>query len=384
MGAGSPSGPCSGLRVVDMSSLVAGPFAAQFLADLGADVIKVESPGSDLMRHVGGANNGITAAFEQHNRGKRSVNLDLKQDQDRASLHRLCDTADVLIQNSRPGVMERLGIGYEAVAKTNPRIIYTSISGFGETGPYASRPAYDGVIQGLTGFLYEQGEGKAPKPIRSMVADRMTAIFAVQATLAALFHRERTGEGQKVVVSMLKAYSAFILPDQIYDLTFPDAALPPVQSSMGAHIPLKTANGEAIGMVLQRHQFEAMVKVLGREDLLDDPRFASAQTISPNSAALYAAIEPQTTALSTERFLALMAEAGVPFGRVNTPADFFDDPQAIHSGAWQEFHDDMLGRVRHLGHPADFARTPAVVDRRAPLFGEHTEEVLASLAPAQS
>lgn len=374
-----PPGPCANIRVVDLCTIVAGPFASQFLADLGAEVIKVESAGADILRVATPQHKGISGLFEQHNRGKKSVALDIKSEHGRTVVRKLVSTADVFVQNSRPGVMERLGFGYEDLKKINPRLIYVSICGFGESGPYADRAAYDGVIQGMIGFMPTQGQDGEPQAILSPVADKMTAIWASHAILAALLHRANTGEGQKVVVSMMKAFGAFMLPDQIVNHTFPGADVPQHSQSLSAYSTLPTANGEVIGLVLQRHQFEALVKAFNREDLLDDPRFESNLTIGRYARELYEAIKPQTIKMTTDAFLELANKNGVPFGRVNTVEDFFKDPQAIHSKAYVDFKDPLLGVVRHVAYPAEFEHSPANITRRAPLLGEHTEEILKEL-----
>ena len=182
-------GPCAGIRIVDMSSMIAGPFCSQILADLGAEVIRIESPGSDPMRAKYPVYNGMSAMFEQMNRGKKSVCIDIKSAEGRQLIYDLVANADMFLQNSRPGVMERLGFGYDRLKEINERLIYVSVSGFGEVGPYASRPAYDMMIQGLTGFMPTQGGDKDPEPIRTTLADRVTAMWASHAALAALLHR---------------------------------------------------------------------------------------------------------------------------------------------------------------------------------------------------
>lgn len=378
----SGAGPLSGLRVIDMSSLVSGPLCSQVLADLGAEVIKVESAGSDVMRSVQPVHNGMSAFFEQVNRGKKSIVADLKTDAGRDLVQKLASSADIFLQNSRPGVMERLGLGYETLRASNPSLIYIAISGFGEAGPFAKRAAYDAVIQGITGFMPVQGGDQGPAAIRSVVADKVTAIWAANAAMAALLHRERSdGLGQKVVVSMASAYSAFMLVDQMHDHTFRSADIPPrpVSNSLGSYRTLKTSDGEVIGMVLQPSQFERFVAALGRSDLLGDERFATTPSIGQHMDVLYDAIADVVQAMTTAEFLDLMEENTIPFGKVNTTVEFLESQEARYAEAYVDLDDPALGAIRHLNYPAQFERSPANARRRAPMLGEHTDQVISDL-----
>jgi crotonobetainyl-CoA:carnitine CoA-transferase CaiB-like acyl-CoA transferase len=368
-------GPCAGLRVVDMTSLVAGPLCGQILADLGAEVIKVEAPGSDGMRRKFPVHNGLGAFFEQMNRGKKSVSVDVKSKEGRALVLGLVRQADIFIENSRPGVMERLGFGYETLKKTNDRLIYVSINGFGDVGPYANRPAYDPVIQGLTGFMPFQGGDQSPAVIRSFVADKITAMWAANATLAALLHRERKGEGQKVSVNMTSAYAAFILPDQMQNYTFGSAGLAKVNLRNAFHRTLNTADGAVIGMILHPAQIERFCNALNCPDLIDDPRFADPTSILLNGGVLYDRIADTVSKMTTQEFLGLMAEAHIPFGRVNTVEEFIASDEAHHANVFVDLVDPIFGAIKHINYPATFERSPADATRRAPTLGEHNAEV---------
>jgi len=371
-----------GIRVLDMTSLISGPYCSQALADLGAEVIRVESPGSDVMRTAGPVHNGVGAYFEQVNRGKKSFSVDLKSDAGRDAVHKLAAISDVFLQNSRPGVMERLGFGYDTLRQSNPRLIYVAISGFGETGPFARRAAYDAVIQGVTGFMPVQGGEAGPAAVRTVVADKITAMWASNATLAALVERERGGGlGQKVAVNMASAYSAFMLLEQMNDLTFRTAGLEPAprSTSLGSYRTLRTLDGEVIGMVLQPSQFKSFVTALGRADMLGDERFAAVPTIARHMDVLYDAVADKVGSMTTQAFLTLMEENSVPFGRVNTAQEFIDSPEALHAQAYVDLEDPEFGTIRHLNYPARFERTPADATRRAPKLGEHNDEVLTLL-----
>ena len=377
----APSGPCVGLRVLDLTSVLAGPFCGRLLADLGVEVIKVESAGSDMSRLMGPMHKGISAGFEQFNHGKLSLEVNLKDKADVAALLKLVETTDIFLHNSRPGVMERLGLGWEALKAINPRLIYGVISGYGEDGPYAGRPAYDGIIQGLTGFMPVQGGDGPPQAILTSLVDKITSVFAANALLAAVIHRDRAGEGQKVVVSLLSAYSAFIGYDLMQGYIFKDAGfhyVPP--AAVPTYRLLDTADGKAIGLVLQQRQFEGFCKALGREDLLGDVRFATAPLRAANLGLLFDAVAPQSTKLTTEEFLALAVAHDAPFAKINTIEEFFEDPQVKHNQGYLEFDDPEFGTIRHLNHPASFERSPVNMARRAPKLGEHTAELLARVA----
>ena len=355
--------------------MVAGPFCSQILADLGAEVIRVESAGSDPMRAKYPVYNGMSAMFEQMNRGKKSVCVDVKSEEGRKLIHALVADADMFLQNSRPGVMERLGFGYDALKELNDKLIYVSVSGFGEVGPYSNRPAYDMMIQGLTGFMPTQGGHGEPSPIRTTLADRITAMWASHAALAALLHRERTGEGQKVLVDMASAYAACIAVDQMQNHTFESADLDTIDLYLGSYRSLKTSDGAAIGMILQPAQFNRFVTALQCESLIGDARFAEPMSILQNTDALYDHVAEIVEKMTTQEFIALMDRAEIPFSKVNTMQDFVDSDEAHHCGVFVDFDDPEWGKIKHINYPAKFGRSPANAAHRAPKLGEHNEEI---------
>ncbi|MGE0828516.1 MAG: CaiB/BaiF CoA transferase family protein, partial [Hyphomonadaceae bacterium] len=261
----------------------------------------------------------------------------------------------------------------------NPGLIYVKITGFGDTGPYANKPAFDQVIQGLVGFMPVQGEGGQPKAIMNYVVDKITGIWTANATLAALVHRERTGEGQRVSCNLLNSFAAFLLPDMLTDYTFLSAAATttaPPYSHFRSH---ETADGRVIGLALLNPQFQGLCDALERPDIKADPRFADPGSRMANLDALYDALAPSFKKLSNAEFLARAAKAGAPFSPVNDLKAFFADPQVLHNQTCVEFEDCELGRVRHINHPARYERTPVDVRSRAPRLGEHTEELSAQL-----
>lgn len=373
-------GPCDGLTVVDMSSLVSGPLCGRIFADLGAEVIKVESKFSDAaMRANPPVYKGHGAYYEQNNFGKKSLCVDPKSDHGREVIIELCRNADVFLQNSRPGVMDRLGFGYETLRKLNPKIIYVSVSGFGEDGLFANHAAYDNAVQGIVGFMPAQGSVDDPKAIRAPVADKISAISAANATLAALYARERNGKGQKISVNMVAAYASYMLLEEMNNETFRSTDLEPVQHIFGSYQPLDTADGKVIGLILQSHQFEAFCKAIGREDLQKDPRFDTTAKLLGNTGALYDLIADDVRKMNTEDFLEHMYEGGIPFSKVHTTKEFMESEFAKETASYVDIEDPELGVLRHLNYPAKFSETPADVSRRAPKLGEHNQQILEKL-----
>ncbi|MEM5516408.1 CoA transferase [Henriciella sp. AS95] len=372
-------GPCSGLRVIDMSALISGPYCSQILADLGAEVIRVETPGSDVIRHVDPIHRDMSAYFEQVNRGKKSVSIDVKSEQGREQVRALVRNADIFLENSRPGVMEKLGFGYEDLKALNSKLIYVSVCGFGADGPHKDRAAYDPVVQGVVGFMPLQGTPGAPQAIHTVIADKITAIWAANSVMAALLDKERNGEvGQKVVVNMVAAYAAFMLLENMDHHTFRDAEFPVVDRPVGMFSTLDTRDGRVIGMILQPKQCLQFCTALGVPDLALDPRFGDAMSIVRNTPLLYKEVAPIVSAMSTQDFLALMSKHSVPFGPVNDIATFMQGEEALHAGAYTELEDGEYGAIRHLNFPASFSRSAVGPRGRAPRLGEHNAELLGS------
>jgi crotonobetainyl-CoA:carnitine CoA-transferase CaiB-like acyl-CoA transferase len=376
------AGPCAGLRVIDLTSLLSGPYATQVLADLGAEVIRVEGPGSDPLRVTPPLHNGHGGYFEQVNRGKKSIVVDLKSEEGKRAVLDLVATADVFIQNSRPGVMERLGFGYDALSAFNDRLIYLSINGFGETGPHASRPAYDTVIQAVVGFMPHQSGGGGGGAIRAPIADKITGMWAANAVLAALLDRERNGiKGQKVVVDMVSAYAAFTLVDLLLEHTYPDVELPKPPLIQSPFNTLDTSDGKVIGFILQPSQFQRLATALGHEELIADERFATPMGLMQNGEIFYEVLAPTIRKMTTKDFLALMDELSVPFGRVNDVAEFVASTEASGAKVFNEINDPKFGRIRHVNYPAKFEKSKVGAWRRAPLSGEHNDELLGPRKP---
>jgi crotonobetainyl-CoA:carnitine CoA-transferase CaiB-like acyl-CoA transferase len=378
-------GPLTGIRIVDLTAVVAGPLATALLADQGADVIKVERPSGDIQRHVGSSRAGMSGNFHVLNRGKRSIAVDLKQARGREIVERLALAADVLVQNFRPGVTDRLGLGWDALSSRNPRLIYVSMSGFGPDGPHSGRRAYDPIIQARSGLVWAQGRarGETPEQINQLLVDKITAYVASQAATAALFARERTGRGQHVTVSMLDSAIAFLWPDGGADSILLGDGVdhrPPIGSA-GYLTAFK--DGWATTMALSDVEFEGLCGALDMSDVAHDPRFATLSARQLHRDELRAILDTRAAARALEMPLdeaeARCQAAHVPFGRVNRIDDLADDPQVRASGIFVESEHPIAGAIREARPAPRFGATPAAAGGPAPRIGEHTREILAEI-----
>lgn len=380
----SPSrpGPLAGLRVLDLTSVVSGPMCTQQLGDLGADVIKLESPGGDQTRYSGAPFKEplFSAMHTQMNRNKRSLVVDLKHDAGRQLVLDSIGGFDILVENFRPDVLPRLGLSYATLSERNPALVYCSINGFGADGPYASLPAYDQLMQGLVGCMPAQGAGGAPVAVNGPIADKTAAVTATSAILAALVARERDpdGRGQHVEVAMIDAYAAFALPDPMTPRAFPPHV---EETAMSAAFftPWETADGHVVGLIIQDHQFAALCRVLDRPDLAADPRFAEMGPRLGNYVELAGLLREDVRTWPSDRLIERAREEGAPFGPVNDVDAFLADPQVRHRNLVQVIDDERFGETAYLSPPWRFERTPASIDRHAPRLGEHSAEILREL-----
>lgn len=378
------SGPCAGLRVLEFATMVAGPFAGQMLADLGAEVIKIEPISGDPMRKGHPQHQGVSAGFALFNGSKRSMCIDLKSPSGQALARELALTADVLIENFRPGVMEQLGLGHDGLCQTNAKLIYASINGFGVDGPYAARPAYDHVVQALSGTMPSIGSPDKPEPVRNSVVDKITAATAAQAILAALVHRERTGgKGQRVCVSLLDSYAAFMLPDLMVNHYFQTPGIG-AHALPNTYFPIRTLDGHVMGHIFTDEQFRNLCRMFGRLDLIDDPRFAGVKERRDHCEAMWDEIRCSAQRIDTATIETLAEKYSVPLGRVNDLPGFFADPQVLHNGTYSDDDDPLLGKMRQLRSPIRFELTPAASRGRPPLLGEDTSELLTSLGKTKT
>ncbi|WP_326539214.1 CaiB/BaiF CoA transferase family protein [Pseudorhodoferax sp.] len=375
------AGPLEGIRVLDLSAVLSGPIAAGMLADQGADVVKIESPDGDTSRRIGPRKADISAMFLAANRGKRSLVLDLKQAAAQQIVRELALRADVLIENFRPGAMDRLGLGHEALLALNPRLVYLSISGFGQTGPNAGERAYDAVIQAVSGISasHRNQISGDPQVLAAALCDKLTALTAAQAICAALLARTRTGKGQWVELAMLDAAVSFQWPDAMYNHIWLDDA-PPASPEFGvSQKPWKTSDGYAVASGPQPVEFAAMCAGFGRPELAKDPRFASVDGRFRHAAALREELDPSAAAIDTTTMLERMRAQNCPVGRVNERHEVLADPQVRHNGTLVEVDHGALGRVRLPRSPAQFNGTPAASPGPAPHLGQHAADVLGEL-----
>jgi len=373
-------GILSGIRVLDCSIAMAGPFAAQRMGDMGADVIKVEPITGEWQRHVsaGGARgNQINVSFLSLNRNKRSLAVDLKSAEGKALLLEMVKTADVFLQNYRPGVAQRLGVDYETLSKINPRLIYVSMSGYGEDGPYRNYPGQDLLLQAMSGAMMSSGAAdQPPQPAGQYLVDAITAYTAFEGALAALFHRERTGEGQLVQINMLDAITTI----QMQELSvFTVGGKPQTRSAEPhAHTYIRAPYG--VYQTADGYISIAMASLKTLGALIEEPFFADLDDETDSWThrdEIFACVRRRLLARTSAEWLALFREHDIWCGPVYGYADLVEDPQIQHNGTFVEYDHATEGRVKAPGFPIKFSKTPLTIDRGAPLVGEHTREILA-------
>ena len=366
--------------VLDLTRVRAGPTCARQLADWGADVIKIEMPeGVDEASPMGGPRDGPD--FQNLHRNKRGMTLNLKQPEGVAILKRLAERADVVVENFRPDVKDRLGIGYAALAEVNPKLVYASISGFGQDGPYASRPGFDQIAQGLGGLMSITGlPGQGPVRVGIPIADLCAGIFAAQGVLVALLEREVSGRGQWVQTSLLQA-QAFMLDFQAARWLMAGEVPGQAGNNHPTSIPtgvFRTRDGHINIAAAGQHIFLRLARALGAPQWLDDPRFATDQARSEHRDALTAEIEARTVLEDSETLVARLNEVSVPSGPINRIDQAFADPQMEHLGIVQAVERNGTP-VRYLGQPMTLSRTPSAVASHPPSLGADTDAILGDL-----
>jgi crotonobetainyl-CoA:carnitine CoA-transferase CaiB-like acyl-CoA transferase len=375
------NGPLSGYRIVDSTQMLSGPAATMLLGDQGADVIKVEPLGiGDATRLFGGKNRGFSPMFATTNRSKRSLAINLKAERGLEILGRLIKTADVFVQNFRPGVVERMGIGEQQLRAINPRLIYVSISGFGETGPYASKRVYDPVIQALSGLAAIQGTPERPRMFRLIVPDKVTALTASQAITAALLARERSGEGQHVRLAMLDAVISFLWPEGMARQTFIGNDIAPTRPVETRDLVFETLDGFITAGAITDREWIALARAVGHPEWGNDERFNTAARRIKN---IEARLELTASALrnkTSAEWLSILEAADVPCAQIHDRESLLDDPQVRANELLVESVHPHAGRMRQTRPAARFDKTPAAIARPAPLLGEHTDELLGELA----
>jgi crotonobetainyl-CoA:carnitine CoA-transferase CaiB-like acyl-CoA transferase len=372
------AGPLDGIRIIDLTQMISGPMATMILADQGADVIKVEPPGiGDLTRAMGGRKRGMSPTFAVANRNKRSIVLNLKEPRGVEVLQRMIATADVVVQNFRPGAVERMGIDYDRVVHNKPNLIYVSISGFGEKGPYIHKRTYDPVIQALSGLMSIQADKSGrPRMIRVIVPDKVTALTAAQAITAAIVARLRTGQGQHVRLAMLDAVVSFIWPESMPAYTFVGNEPATVRPPGTRDLVFETTDGYITAAANSDSEWAGLARTLGRPEWIDDPRFKHpADRIRNADVRLDLTAEIIRTRSSAEWLTAFDA-AEVPCAPIQTRADLLTDPQVAANHLIVESEHPHAGPMRQPRPAARFGTTPAELRLFAPTLGEHTDAIL--------
>ncbi|HEX4112109.1 MAG TPA: CoA transferase [Stellaceae bacterium] len=374
------AGPLAGIRVLDMTAVVLGPLATQILGDYGAEVIKVESPAGDLMRAGSIARHpGMASVFLNLNRNKRSLCLDLRQPEGAAVLRRIVPRCDVLVHNMRVEAIERLGFGYKAVAALRPDIVYCVATGFDEDGPDAGKPAFDDVIQAASGLVAITGLGKdAPDFMPTLLADKTTGLMLVNAVLAALFHRQRTGAGQYVEVPMLETMAAFVLAEHMGAMTFEPQPAPAgyVRILAGGRSPSPTKDGYIGILPYTLDRWTKLLEAVGRPELAALPLIADREQRTARSKEVYALLATITRTRTTAEWMTLLHELDIPATPVYGLDDLPDHPQLKATGLFQIAEHPSEGTVRYTRPTTKFAASPASVRSLAPKLGQHNSDIL--------
>ena len=371
------SGPLSGVRIVDATQMISGPFAAGLLGDQGADVIKIEPPGiGDPLRYFGAMRGGISALFATSNRNKRSVVLDFKNPADLERLYALVASADVFMQNLRPGAAERMGIGEDALRARRGDLIYVSISGFGERGPYANQRVYDPVIQALSGMASIQGDRGPPQMVRTIVPDKLTAMTAAQAIAAALFARERSGRGEHVRLAMLDAMVAWLWPDAMWNHTFLGDGVAN-ELPGGLNLVFESADGYITTAALQDKEWAGLARAAEHPEWIDDPRYKTIPDRVAHFGDLLAAIAGAIRTRPSAEWMERLAAEDVPCAPILDLDGVIANEQIAANELLEESDHPTAGRMRSARPAARFERCPVTDRRPAPELGQHTREVLA-------
>ena len=374
------SGPLAGIRLVDMTMNVMGPYASQTLGDMGADVCKVEPPEGDTLRGVGPARNaGMGPYFLHLNRNKRSLALDLKRPEARAALNRIVARADVLLTSFRPQAMARLGADYATFQRINPRLIYCGAFGFGQAGPYADLPAYDDLIQTAVGLPVLQARGvDEPTFVATAIVDRVVGLMAAGAVGMALYHRERSGEGQSIEVPMFESMAQFIMGDHMYGRTFE----PPLGGAGYARMmdpnrkPYRTTDGYLGVLIYNDKHWRRFFGGIGRDDLVADPRYATMYGRTQNIGFLYSFLVETFATRSTAEWQALLKDLDIPAMRLNTPDELLDDPHMRAVDFFTLVEHPSEGMIRTMAIPQTWSVTQPTIRHPAPRIGEHSRDLL--------
>ena len=376
-----PAGPLAGVKVLDLTQIMAGPMCTMLLADMGADVIKIERPGSgDDTRRMGSRyENGFAAGFLALNRNKRSIALDLRSDEGKAVFRRMAETADIVAENFRPGVMERLDLGYEKLSEINPRLVYASISGFGGSGPYRNRGGFDLVAQGMSGLMSITGfPDGPPAKVGVPITDIGAGSFTAFGILAAYIHAQRTGQGQQVDASLLEAGIAFTVWESAE--YFAIGEIPgPLGSAHRVNAPyqaLRTSDGYINIGAASQPTWEQFCRAIGQGDLIEDPRYKESNDRKAREGELAELLEGILSEHSTDYWMQHLESAGVVAGPIFDMAQVYDNEQVLAREMKVTLQDDEMGELNNIGVPVKLSATPASIRHRGPALGEHTRAIL--------
>ncbi|MEI7712804.1 MAG: CoA transferase [Rhodospirillales bacterium] len=371
------TGPLKGIRILDLTTVVLGPFATQTLGDWGADVIKIEGLNGDTARNSGlFRNRGMAANFMQLNRNKRSVALDLKTAGGKEALRRLIPTADAIVTNIRPAGMNRLGFGYEACKALNPRLVYAVATGFGQDGPWRARPAFDEIIQAASGFASAMGSDDEPMFVPSLVADKLTGMAMVSAVCAALFQRTQSGEGQLVEVPMLETLAAFNTVEMMGGLSYEPPVGPPVYKRMRERKPAKTKDGWLTMLPYSAANWCAFFEAVGHPELIEEFGVNDPVLRNRNVGAIYEKMREISQTRTSAEWEALLLSIDVPHTSFTRMAEVTEQPHLKAVEMFPVLDHPTQGQVRVARPPTRFASTPAEIRLPVPLLGEHTAAVL--------
>lgn len=379
-------GPLQDIKVLDLTSMVSGPVAAMMLGDQGADVIKVEPIQGEQLRYLGEKHNDISPTFYSCNRNKKSLAIDLKSDAGKAVLWKLIDDADVLLQNFRPGAIERMGFAEEVVRKRNAGIIFVSISGFGDKGPYAHKRVYDPIIQGLSGAADIQANRETGRPgmFRIIIADKISALTAAQAISSALFHRERKGEGQHIKLSMLDATIAFFWPEGMSGLTFAEKETDHKKSFSSIDLIYETSDGYITMSTVSDKEWAGFCSAVDRPELVSDARFATALARRKNIVARREIAGAEIAKRPTQELLQILDAQDVPCAPILSRQELLDHPQIVAGGTVNRQQIEGFGEVRQANPAAQFQLTESSLRLPAPKLGQHSLEILVELGYSES
>jgi crotonobetainyl-CoA:carnitine CoA-transferase CaiB-like acyl-CoA transferase len=374
-------GPLKGVKVLDLTSMVSGPVGAMILADQGAEVIKVEPVSGELVRHMAATHNGVNPVFFSCNRGKKSIALDLKSQEGKEILFKLAEDADVFMQNFRPGAIDRMGFGEKVIRKINQDIIYLSISGFGNEGPYANSRVYDPVIQALSGATDIQADRDTgrPKMFRIIIADKVTSLTAAQAVSSALYAREKQGISQHIELSMLDSMISFFWPEGMAGIVFAENEVD-VRKLQGSQDLIYEAKDRFITAgAVSDSEWQGMCKALEREDLIDDERFATPAGRVSNAQERKEITGAEISKWESKKILARFKAEGVPSAPLLDRMELLGNEQIIANQSVLKLNYEEFGEVRQARPSARFEKTPSEISRPAPKLGEHSKEILLNL-----